>query len=142
MSDSRNDYLRPSQLVGVWGVGERRVREILAEVEALGFRLETETGGVRLCPPGLAAAVKECRQEKRELSAMRLDPSMSRFLTRGAGTDELDPLAVLIYVATEVSICREVVAAMANALTTGMAASSYRPFSWSNCALPDPKDGL
>lgn len=141
-NDSRNALLRPAQLVGVWGVGERQVRKLLGELEALGFRLETDRDGARLCPPGLAAAVRTCRQAKKELSVLRLDPTAARYLAPSAIADELDPLALLIFVATEVSIIREVTATAANAMTTGAAASQIRPFAWVNVGIPDPRHSL
>jgi hypothetical protein len=141
-NDSRGALLRPQQLASFLGVGDRQTRKLLGEIEALGFKLEPDTDGARLCPPGLAAAVKACRAQKRELSSLRLDAAMSRYLAPGAGVDEADPLALLIYVAAEVAIVREVVATAANALTVGAAATSFRPFSWSANSLPDPKLAL
>jgi hypothetical protein len=141
-NDSRNALLRATQLVGLWGVGERQVRKVLAELEALGFKLEPDTDGARLCPPGLAAAVKACRAQKKELAALRLDPALSRYLAPGAGVDEADPLALLIFVSAELAIAREVIGTAANALTVGAAATSFRPFSFANAGLPDPRHSL
>lgn len=141
-NDSHASQLRPAQLSALWGIGERMVRKVLAELEALGFKLGTDEGGARVCSPGLAEAVRVCRSQKKELAALRLDPAASRFLAPGAAADELDPLALLVYVATEISVVREVTGVMANAMNAGMSAGQYRPFSWTNAGLPNPKHSL
>lgn len=117
-------------------------RRIVGELEALGFRLEPDAGGARLCPPGLAEAVRVARSQKRELAALRLDPAMSRFLTPGAAAENLDALDLLIYVSAELAIIREVAGNMAVAMSTGVAQLSYKPFSWTNVACPDPRHSL
>jgi hypothetical protein len=142
MSDSQNDFLRPPQVAALWGLSERQARNITAQVEALGFRLAPDSSGARLVPPGLAAAVRACRSGKRELSSLRLDPSLARYLTRGAASEELDTFELLLFVATEVSIIREVCAVATNALSVGAAATSYRRFSFANAGLPDPRSSL
>jgi hypothetical protein len=142
MSDSINDFLRPPQFASLLGLSERQARNVAGQLEALGFKLTPDSGGVRLIPPGLAAAVKIARQQKKDLAALRLDPAAARYLAPGAATDELDPLALLIHVATEVVICREVVGNMAVAMSTGVAAQSWKPFSWTNAGLPDARTSL
>ena len=137
-----NDYLRPAELGAFLGLKERRTRTVLGELEALGFKLEAAAGGVRLCPPQVAAAVKAYRAQGRELSALRLDPSMTPFLARDSRGVEPSALDVLIFTAVEVAIVREAVGALSEALTTGAARSSYRALSFTNAGLPDPRNGL
>lgn len=137
-----SDYLRPAELASFLGVRERQTRKILGELDCLGFRLEVIPGGARTCPPQLAAAVKAYRAQGRELSALRLDPSMTAFLERDARGVEPDPLDVLIYTACEVAIVREAVGALSEALTSGASRSSYRALSFANASLPDPRNGL
>lgn len=138
-NDSINSHLRPSQFAAFLGVSERQGRNITAQLEAMGFKVTPGPDGIRLVPPLLAAAVKECRQAKRELSTLRLDPSMARFLARGAA-GELEAFDLLLHLATETAIVREVVACMGNAMAVG--ATAIRPFSWRNNSVEDPRVNL
>lgn len=133
-----NAYLRPSELAAFLGLKDRATRKVLGELEALGFKLEPAPGGVRLCAPQLAEAVKTARTAGQELAVLRLDPSLIPFLAQNGAGRELDPLDVLIFTATELAICREVIGTMANALTS----SGFRPFSFKNASLPDPRLNL
>lgn len=137
-----NDYLRPGELASYLGLRDRQTRKVLAELESLGFKLEASPGGMRLCPPQLAAAVRAARAQQRDLAALRLDPSLTAFLARDVRGVEPDPIDVLIFTATEVAICREAIGALSEALTTGASRSSYRALSYKNVGLPDPRNGL
>ena len=137
-----NDFLRPAELGAFLGLKERRTRTVLGELEALGFRLEAAAGGIRLCPPQVAAAVKAYRAQGRELAALRLDPSMTPYLQRDSRGAEPDPVDVLIFTACELSIVREAVGALSEALSTGASRNSYRALSFRNAGLPDPRQGL
>lgn len=119
-------------------------RRVMAELEALGFRLEPDVNGSRAIHPQLAEAVRIARSQKKELAALRVDPAMAQFLTPGAATDTLDPLDVLIFIAAEVSILRETVGIMTYAMSVGIVQLAQRPgvFGWSNSALPDPRHSL
>ena len=137
-----NDFLRPAELGAFLGLRERQTRKVLGELEALGFKLETLPGGIRTCPPQVAAAAKAYRAQGRELAALRLDPSMTAYLNRDARGVEPDPLNILIFTATDLVICREAIGALSEALTTGASRNSYRALSYKNLALPDPRQGL
>lgn len=120
-----NDYLTPAQLASFLGVRERTTRGILAELEALGFRLEQGAHGARLCPAKLAAAIKATRTQQREVASLRLDPGLNGFLARDARGVEPDPLDVLLYTATEVAVVREAVGAL-TAAAGGLVGGDYR----------------
>lgn len=142
MSDSTQNLLRPGELGAVLGIRERMTHRVLGELEALGFRLEQGPQGVRLCPVGLAAAVKAARERGQELSALRLNPAMTPYLNQDAQGAEPDALSVLIYAAAELAIVREGFGVMATALNNPVVRAGVRPFSWTNAGLPDPRNGL
>lgn len=144
MTDSVNDYLRPSELGAFLGVAERTVRRILGELSALGFALEPGQQGVRYCPPALAAAVKSARQRGKELSTLRLDPALAPFLARDARGTEPDPLDVLVFVAAEHAILRETIGAVADTVRTALPHMTHRMRmpNFKSLGVPDPRNGL
>lgn len=141
-SDSIHDFLKPSELATFLGLQSRMTRKILGELEALGFTLPVGQQGTRMCPPGLAAAVKTARDQGKELASLLLDPALTPFLARDARGVEPDPLDVLVFATAEIGIVREAVAVMASALNVPSVRSAMRPFSWTNASLPDPRNGL
>ncbi len=135
--------LRASELAALLGVNERRSRQLLGELEALGFALETGQYGSRLCPAGLAAAVKVARAQGRELASLRLDESLRTYLKPDRLEPELDPLTLLIEGRTEVSIVREVLGELHRSLSGGSQRYGYAaPTSWAFLGVPEVKRGL
>lgn len=132
-----NDAYRPAQLAVLWGVSDRRVRTLMSELESLGFVLEQDDYGARRVPEALALAVGVCRDEKRPLAELRLEPSLERYLKR-----EPDPLADLIELRAEQAILRETLGAIWDALSMGTHPSAYKGVGWRFLGLPDPRKGL
>ena len=137
-----DDLLLPGDFAALMGVRPRRGRQILAELEAVGFRLEPDNRGARQVPRQVAEAAKAAHQAGRELASLRLNVALTPFLARDARGVEPDSLDVLIYTAVEVSIVREAIALLSEALSTGAQRSSYRALSFKNSSLPDPRQGL
>lgn len=79
VTDSTNDFLRPAEFAALLGVRPRRARQVLGELEALGFSFEPDMRGARLCPRPVAAAVRAAQKSQRELATLRLDTSLERF---------------------------------------------------------------
>ena len=136
------DLLLPAQFAALMSVRERRGRQLLAELEALGFVLTPDNRGARQVPRQVAEAAKAAHQAGRDLASLRLNVALTPYLARDVRGVEPDSLDVLIYTAVEVSIVREAVAVLAEALTTGASRSSYRALSFRNASLPDPRQGL
>lgn len=135
--------LRPSEFAAVLGVSERRARQVLGELEALGFDLEITQHGARLIPGGLAGAVRAARARGHELPALRLDEGLSKYLKNDDEGDDLDPLALLIEARGEQAILREVVGALHRSLASGSMRLGYvAPSSWDFLGVPDPKRGM
>ncbi len=139
MSD---DVLLPNEFTSYMGVKERRGRQLMDELEAVGFKLETDNRGARLIPRKVAEAAKAAHQGGKELASLRLNAALTPYLQRDARGVEPDSLDVLIYTAGEVAIVREAVALLSEALSTGASRSSYRALSFANASLPDPRQGL
>ena len=142
MNDSVDDFLYPTEFGAVLGVRERQVRKILGELVVLGFKLGVGRGGVRLCPRPLAAAVKAARERGKELSALRLDPSLEAFLARDARGVEPDGLDMLIFCAAEHAILRETLGALAETVRTALPNAGNRMANFKALGLPDPRNGL
>lgn len=136
--------LRASELAALLGVAERRSRQLLGELEALGFALETAEYGARRCPAGLAAAVKVARAEGRELASLRLDNSLKPYLRADRRDEaEFDPLTLLVESRAEVAILREVVGELLRALANGSQRLGFvAPTSWGFLGVPEVKRGL
>ncbi len=132
-----SDAYRPAQLVVTWGVSDRRVRTIMSELESLGFVLENDDYGARRVPEALALAVGICRDQKRPLAELRLEPSLEGYLKR-----EPDPLAELIELRADQAILRETLGAIWQALSLGSNPGAYRNVGWRFLGLPDPRKGL
>ena len=137
-----DDLLLPGDFAALMGVRPRRGRQILAELEAVGFKLEPDNRGARQVPRQVAEAAKAAHQAGRELASLRLNVALTPYLQRDVRGVEPDALDILIYTACEVAIVREAVAVLAEALTTGASRSSYRDLSFKNAGLPDPRQGL
>ncbi len=135
--------LRAAEFAALLGVNERRARQVLGELESLGFNLEVGPYGARLIPAGLAGAVRAARARGRELGALRLDESLSKYLRNDDQDDDLDVLALLIEARGEQAILREVVGALHRSLASGSMRLGYvAPNSWDFLGVPDPKRGL
>lgn len=133
-----DDLLLPSQFAAFMGVRERRGRQLLAELEAVGFVLTPDNRGARQVPRQVAEAAKAAHQAGRELASLRLNVSLTPHLARDSRGVEPDSLDVLIFTAVETAIVREAVAVLSEALRTG----THRPLSFKNASLPDPRNGL
>lgn len=136
------DVLLPAQFASFLGVKERRGRQLLAELELVGFALESDNRGARLIPRKVAEAAKAAHQGGKEFASLTLNPALTAYLRRDARGAEVDPLGVLIYVGGEIGICREAIAVLSETLTTGASRNSYRALSYANAGLPDPRNGL
>jgi hypothetical protein len=134
---------RTAQLVNLWGVSARRVRALLGELEALGFALEADEYGARRVPGPLAEAVKITRQAGLALSTLRERDELQVYLPRDERAEPVDELAVLIRASAELSILREAVGGLSQALeharTTG---ANVHAVDWSWLGLPDARRGL
>ncbi len=137
-----DDLLLPSQFASYMGVRERRGRQLLAELEAVGFVLTPDNRGARQVPRPVAEAAKAAHRAGKELASLRLNVALTPYLARDARGVEPSALDTLIFTAVEVAICREAVAVLAEALSTGAQRSSYRALSFRNASLPDPRQGL
>jgi hypothetical protein len=143
MDNDTAPSLRSTELAALLGVNERRARQILGELEALGFNLETAQYGARCVPAGLAAAVKLARTEGRELASLRVDDSLRSYLKADRQGAELDPLTLLVEGRAEVAVLREVVGALFQSLSQGSQRLGYKaPQSWAFIGVPDPRRGL
>jgi len=135
--------LRTAQLAPLWGVTDRRVRAILGELEGLGFLLETDEYGARRVPEALANAVKIARQAGRPLSTLRDREELRPYLPRDEREAPVDELSILIRASAELSILREAVGGLSQALeharTTG---ANVHAVDWSWLGLPDARRGL
>lgn len=138
-----NDFLRPSELAALLRVSERRARQILGELEALGFTLPVAPHGARMIPSGLAGAVRAARARGHELPALRLDESLARYLKNDDQDDDLDVLALLIEARGEQAVLREIIGALHKSLASGSMRLGYvAPADWSFLGVPDPKRGM
>lgn len=138
-----NDFLRPPEFAALLRVSERRARQVLGKLEALGFNLPVAPHGARMIPGGLAGAVRAARARGHELPALRLDESLAKYLRQGDDGDDLDPLALLIEARGEVAVLREIVGALHRSLSSGSMRLGYvAPQNWDFLAVPDPKRGL
>lgn len=127
------ETLRTSQLVSLWGVGDRRVRAILAELEALGYKLEIDDYGGRRVPTRLADAVKTTRDDGYPLSSLLEDP---RLRPTGSHDPKADSLGVLLEVSGEVALLRETFGAVWEALRCGVGGAPR--LDWRALGVPDP----
>ena len=126
------ETLRTSQLVTLWGVGDRRVRAILAELEVLGYQLEVDDYGGRRVPAVLSNAVKAAREAGQPLNSLFDDPRLRPV----AYTLEADPLSVLLELSAEVALLRETFGAVWEALRCGVAGAPR--LDWRALGVPDP----
>lgn len=134
--------LKPSALAPMWNISERQTRNVLSQLEQLGFKLEIDYHGGRQLPLTVATAVKAVRQAGRELSTLRDRPGMAPFLRADAAPAE-DPLTDLVELRAEVAIIREVLGQLHKSLSGGSQRYGFQaPTSWSFIAAPDPKRGL
>jgi hypothetical protein len=129
--------LTTSVLAKRWRVSERRTRQLLGELEALGFRLEPDIYGARRCPLALAEAVQAARAEGRELATLLELEGLRHLLPRNG--DGGDPLAALIEAQAELAILRAAVAELARAVEGVPAA---RRVHWQAVGLPEPRRAL
>lgn len=141
-NDSVNDYLRPAEFAALLGVKPRRARQLLGELEALGFAFQPDMHGARLCPRPVAAAALSAHQAQREMVTLRLDPTLTPFLARDARGVKPDPLDVLIFVAAELAIVREAVSAVAETTRAALPHMAGRTPNWRSLNIPDPRSGL
>ena len=142
VNDSTDDYVRPAEFAALLGVKPRRGRQLLGELEALGFVLQSDTRGARLCPRPVAAAALAAYQARRDMATLRLDADLGRYLARDARGVEPDPLDVLVFVASEVAIVREAVAAISDTVRTALPNMSHRMPNYKSLGIPDPRNGL
>jgi hypothetical protein len=134
--------LKPSALAPMWNISERQTRNVLAQLERLGFKLETDYHGGRQLPLTVATVVKAVRQAGLELSTLRDRPDMAPFL-RPDAAPAADTLTDLLEMRAEVAILREVLAELHKSLSQGSQRLGYvAPQSWSFVGVPDPKRGL
>lgn len=134
MNEPLETYFKPTELGTYLGLQPRQTRNVLGTLEALGFALVPVQQGVRLCPPGLAAAVKAARQEGRGLESLRVDPALRPYLNRDLNAD--DPLERLIDLGGEVALLRETVGALWEALRCGGPGAPR--LDWRSLGVPDP----
>lgn len=141
MYGSTYDYLRPAQFGTLLGLKVRRTAGILGELEALGFELLADEQGVRRIHPELAEAVRAARSEGRELSTLRDDPELYKFLPFSERGTELDPLGVLIGISAEVALVRAAVGVTSSGLK-GIGSGDWQRIGWRAVGLPDPRSDL
>ena len=134
MNEPLETYLKPTELGAFLGLQPRQTRVVLGTLESLGYALVPAQQGVRLCPPGLAKAVKEARQAGRDLASLRVDPAMRPYLNRDVNAD--DPLERLIDLGGEVALLRETVGALCEALRCGGPGAPR--LDWRSLGVPDP----
>lgn len=132
-----NDTYRAAQLAVVWGVSDRQVRRILAELETLGVDLEGDDYGARRVPIELALAVQVARSRGQLLATLQDAPELAPYFKR-----EPDPLAEVIELRTEVTILREVVGEVYRAMILDAPSLSYRQMDFKGLGVPDPRRGL
>lgn len=142
VTDSTNDFLKPAEFAALLGVKPRRARQLLGELEALGFAFQPDMRGARLCPRPVAAAALSAHQARREIATLRLDPTLTPFLARDARGVEADALDVLIFVAGEHAILREAVGATADVVRTALPNMTHRMPNYRSLGIPDPRNGL
>lgn len=142
VTDSVNDHLKPAEFAALLGVKPRRARQVLGELEALGFSFQPDMRGARLCPRPVAAAALSAHQARREIATLRLDPTLTPFLARDARGVEPDPLDVLVFVAGEQAILRGAVGAIADVVRTALPNMAGRTPNWRSLGVPDPRNGL
>jgi hypothetical protein len=129
--------LRTKELADLWRVSDRRVRVILAELEALGVRLEIDSYGGRRVPPQLAKAVKAAREAGQPLSSLVEDVTLLPYMIHGL---DANPLGMLIYLSGEAALLRETVGATWEALRCGVAGAPR--IDWRDLEVVDPHRGL
>ena len=137
MTDSYDLYLRPKQLSGLWGVKPRQTQRILGEIEAMGYSAAPDGNGARRLHPEVAHAVKACRERQADLLTLRLNHELDRHLQKGRAA-EPDPLEVLIEVAAELAIVREVAGTLAESARAALGPGWREPL-WSGLSLPFPR---
>lgn len=139
---SNDTLLKPSALASMWGVSERQTRNILAQLEHIGFRLEIDNHGARQLPLAVAAATKAVRQAGLELSSLQGREDLKRYVRPDAAPAD-DPLTDLLELRCEVSILREVLGELHKSLGQGSQRYGYQaPTSWAFLGLRNPRRGL
>lgn len=141
-NDSSDDFVRPAEFASLLGVKPRRGRQLLGELEALGFVLQSDMRGARLCPRPVAAAALAAYQARRDMATLRLDAALGRYLSRDARGTEPDPLDVLVFVASEQAILRETIGAVADTVRTALPHRAHRMPNFRSLGVPDPRNGL
>jgi DNA-binding GntR family transcriptional regulator len=134
------DHLTTSALANLWQLSERRVRQILGQLEALGFNLDIDLYGARRVPQPLAQAVKEAREAQQTLRTLMARQDLRPFHKTG---QELEMIEMVLELRAEQAIFRETIGEIWNSVETGLRkASHYRDVDWDYLGLPDPRRGL
>lgn len=137
-----NDLLRPRDLEQLWNLSPRQTRNIMTELERLGFILTAHYRGARQLPRPVAEAVRATRQAGTELASLTARSDM-RVYVRSDLAPVQHELVDTLELRTELSIMREVIGALHHSLSSGSQRLGYAaPLSWDWLGVPDPRRGL
>ena len=136
-----NDLLKPSQLETMWNVQGRRVRQLLGELEAMGYQMTSDSYGARLCPRPLAEAVRDIRVKGEPLYRLHDRKELSSYHRR-PNEEAFEVYLMLVEARAELTVLREVVGRLWQLLQTQASPLTYRNPDWKDAGLPDPKTDL
>jgi hypothetical protein len=131
-------FLRAREFAQLLGVGERRARQVIGQLEGLGFRLQVDAFGARRVPEALAVAVREAREWGRPLSGLVHQVELEFW---SGGAQERRALEALVEVMGELAVLREVVGALAGAVEAA-GPFAFPPIDWRWVGVPRPRTEL